>query len=574
MTIFAAPDAIGYPILTLLIFLPLAGAAVALVLSGDRVLKVWAFAVTAIEALVSIPLFTSFDRTTHLFQFAELKEWIPALNIQYALGLDGISVLLVLLTTFVMPLCVLCSWTYIEKRTKEFVIALLMMETAMVGVFCALDLVLFYVFWEAMLIPMYLLIAVWGGPRKVYASIKFFLYTLAGSVLLLVAVIALYLQNGTFLIPEMMSQGYSFAFQFWVFLAFALAFAIKVPMFPFHTWLPAAHVEAPTAGSVVLASVLLKMGTYGFVRFCLPITPMATAYLAPVFLWASIVSILYGGFVAFGQSDMKRLIAYSSVGHMGFVTLGIFLLNQRGIEGAILQMVNHGITTGALFICVGMLYERTHSRMIADNAAIGQFMPLYVMFLGIFSLSSLAFPGTNSFVGELLVLVGAFAQNKLLAAFAIPGALLAAAYMLRLLQKIIWDRASGHHGGHGEEHGGHGEGHHRHLWDLDAREIGTLAFLTVFVFWIGLNPKPFLRVMEVSVQNVIGQAQAYSGDELPTGGLKGLWKALAGAADHGAGDEHDQDAPAHGEAPHGEAPAHGEAPPAEGAPAPAGEAKH
>ncbi|GAB4275112.1 MAG: NADH-quinone oxidoreductase subunit M [Deferrisomatales bacterium] len=543
----------AYPILSLLIFLPLAGAVVALFLRGDKVLKGWGFLVTLAGALLSLPLYTAFDPQTHRFQFVEMADWIPVYKIQYALGLDGISLLLVLLTTFIMPLCILCSWNYIEKRVKEFVFSVLVMETAMIGVFCSLDLVLFYVFWEAMLIPMYLLIAVWGGPRKVYASIKFFLYTLAGSVLLLVAVIALYLEQGTFFIPELMAQGYSFAFQFWVFLAFALAFAIKVPMFPFHTWLPAAHVEAPTAGSVILASVLLKMGTYGFLRFCLPITPAAFSYLAPVFLWISIASILYGGFVALGQSDMKKLIAYSSVGHMGFVTLGIFLSNLRGIEGAILQMVNHGITTGALFICVGILYERTHSRLIADNSAVGKFMPLYVTFLGIFSLSSLAFPGTNSFVGELFVLIGAFSQWKLLAAFAIPGALLAATYMLRLLQKIIWDRDDGHEPhGHGEEahHGEEGHGH-RHLFDLDLREFGTLAFLTVFVFWIGLNPRPFLQVMDASVQNAIALAQAQPAVEVPQGGLPGLWRALFPSTPHG---EHG--AP-HGEAGGGHAPAQG-----------------
>ncbi len=535
----------GYPILSLLIFLPLAGAVVALALRGDRLLKIWAVIVTVLEAVLSVPLYTGFDGSTHAFQFAEHLDWIPTLHIQYALGIDGISLLLVLLTTFVMPLCVLCSWNYIEVRVKEFIFALLVMQTAMIGVFCALDLVLFYVFWEAMLIPMYLLIAVWGGPRKVYASVKFFLYTLAGSVLLLVAIIALYLEVGSFFIPDLMARGYSFPFQFWVFLAFALAFAIKVPMFPFHTWLPAAHVEAPTAGSVILASVLLKMGTYGFLRFCLPVTPLATQYLAPVLLWVSIASILYGGFVALGQSDMKKLIAYSSVGHMGFVTLGIFLVNLRGIEGAILQMVNHGITTGALFICVGILYERTHSRQIVDNSAVGKFMPVYVAFLGLFSLSSLAFPGTNSFVGELLVLMGAFADWKLLAAFAIPGALLAATYMLRLLQKIIWDKDDGHEPGHGGDHGDHGEEHggehHRHLWDLDLREFVMLAFLTVFVFWIGLNPKPFLHVMEVSVENVIAQAHAQGTEDLPRGGLPGLWRALfpsTGHEAHGEGSGH------------------------------------
>jgi NADH-quinone oxidoreductase subunit M len=475
----------------------------------------------------------NFEASEHLFQFHEHAEWIPSLHIQYALGIDGISLLLILLTTFVLPLCVLCSWKYIQTRVKEFLIALLLMETAMLGVFAALDLVLFYVFWEAMLVPMYLLIAVWGGPQKVYASVKFFLYTLAGSVLLLVAVIALYLATGTFYIPELMGQGYSFAFQFWVFLAFALAFAIKVPMFPFHTWLPAAHVEAPTAGSVVLASVLLKMGTYGFLRFCLPITPLGTAYWAPIFLWISIASILYGGFVALGQNDMKKLIAYSSVGHMGFVTLGIFLMNSNGVEGAILQMVNHGITTGALFICVGIIYERTHSRLISDNSAVGKFMPFYVAYLVVFSLSSLAFPGTNSFVGELFVLIGAFKQNTVLAAFAIPGALLAATYMLRLLQKIIWDRDDGHEPGHG--HDEHEETHHRHLFDLDLREFAMLAFLTVFVFWIGLHPRPFLNVMEVSVKHVVSQAQAHEGEGMPEKGLPALWRAIFPSEGHGEG---------------------------------------
>ena len=292
---------------------------------------------------------------------------------------------------------------------------LLIMETSMVGVFVALDFVLFYIFWEFMLIPMYLLIAVWGGPRRVYASIKFFLYTLAGSVLLLVALIALYLKTGSFFIPAMMWQEYSLTFQVLVFLAFFLAFAIKVPMFPFHTWLPAAHVEAPTAGSVILASVLLKMGTYGLVRFCLPITPDATMLLAVPILWLSIAGIIYGGFTALAQQDMKKLIAYSSVGHMGFVTLGIFVLNTRGLEGAILQMINHGVTTGALFLCVGMIYERTHSRELALATGVGRYMPWYVTFLTFFSLSSFAFPGTNSFIGEFLVLAGAFEFDRAVA---------------------------------------------------------------------------------------------------------------------------------------------------------------
>jgi NADH-quinone oxidoreductase subunit M len=373
------------------------------------------------------------------------------------------------------------------------------METSMLGVFMSLDFVLFYILWEAMLIPMYLLIAIWGGPRKIYASIKFFLYTLAGSVLLLVAIIALYLKNGSFSIPMMMGQDYSSVFQIYVFLAFFLAFAIKVPMFPFHTWLPAAHVEAPTAGSVVLASVLLKMGTYGFLRFCLPITPEASITFMPYVLWLSIAGIIYGGFTALAQSDMKKLIAYSSVGHMGFVTLGIFVFNVHGIEGALLQMINHGITTGALFIIVGMIYERTHSRELAMAAGVGKFMPIYVTFLGFFSLSSLAFPGTNSFIGEFLVLAGAFSKTKIVAAFAIPGAVLAAAYMLRMLQKVVW--------------GGENNPDQSYLLDLNVREIITLAPLLFFVLWIGLNPAPFLDVMHTSVANLIQQVAIAGADQ-------------------------------------------------------------
>jgi NADH-quinone oxidoreductase subunit M len=571
MDAYLAPNPLGYPILSLLILLPLLGAVIGLFLRGDKVLKYWAMVVTLANAVISVPLFSNFDSSSALYQFSEKSTWIELFNIHYVLGIDGISLLLVMLTTFVMPLCILCSWKYIDKRVKEFVFSMLIMEAAMVGVFAALDLVLFYVFWEAMLIPMYLLIAVWGGDNRAYASVKFFLYTLAGSVMLLVAIIALYMSQGTFYIPELMGKGYSFLFQFWVFLAFALAFAIKVPMFPFHTWLPAAHVEAPTPGSVILASVLLKMGTYGFLRFCLPITPAATLYLAPVFLWGSILSILYGGFVALGQKDMKKLIAYSSVGHMGFVTLGIFLLNAEGIEGAILQMVNHGITTGALFICVGLVYERSHSRLIADNSAIGSAMPMFVAFFTLFSLSSLGFPGTNSFVGELYVLIGAFKQNKILGAFAIPGALLAATYMLRLLQKIIWDRVSGHHG-HGEAHGAHAEAHGHggghHFFDLNVREFATLSILAFFVLWIGLVPRPFIRVMDASVNNVIQQSQAGRAVAMPES-VGQLAQTVFGLGSHGApaagghGGGHEPAVEqSHGQATEHAAPAegHGEAP--------------
>ncbi|MDH3359310.1 MAG: NADH-quinone oxidoreductase subunit M [Desulfobulbaceae bacterium] len=487
----------GTPWLSILIFLPLAGALVQMLLPTGNVARLWTLAITVITAAISLPLYFNFDPNTALYQFGEHHVWVPSLNISYTLGIDGISLLLVLLTTLLMPLCVLGSWKYIEKRVKEFMICLLLMESTMLGVFMALDFVLFYILWEAMLIPMYLMIGVWGGPRKTYASIKFFLYTLAGSVMLLVAIIALYLKTGSFSIPQMMGQDYSATFQLWVFLAFFLAFAIKVPMFPFHTWLPAAHVEAPTAGSVILASVLLKMGTYGFLRFCLPITPAAALSLMPYILWLSVAGILYGGFTALAQSDMKKLIAYSSVGHMGFVTLGIFVLNTNGVEGAIIQMINHGITTGALFLCVGMIYERTHSRELSMAKGVGKYMPIYVTFLAFFSLSSLAFPATNSFVGEFLILVGAFAHNKILAACAIPGAVLAAAYMLRMLQKVIW--------------GGTDNPDQSYLKDLSLREIVTLAPLLVFVFWIGLAPKPFMDVMHTSVAHLLTQVHGAQG---------------------------------------------------------------
>jgi NADH-quinone oxidoreductase subunit M len=490
---FLIPNQLNYPILSTLIFLPLAGAVVLFLMRNEKVARIWSLIISLVVFILSLPLYFNFDLTTYKYQFAEHHSWVPAFKINYTLGVDGISLLLVLLSTLLTPICILASWKYIEKRVKEFHFALLLMETAIIGVFSALDFVLFYMFWEAMLVPMYLLIAVWGGPDKVYASIKFFIYTMAGSVFLLVAMIALYLTAGTFSIPELMTHTYPFNFQFWIFLAFGIAFAIKVPMVPFHTWLPAAHVEAPTAGSVILASVLLKMGTYGFVRFALPITPQAAVYLAPYVLVLSIISIIYGGYVALGQSDMKRLIAYSSVAHMGFVTLGTFLFNKQGLEGAILQMINHGITTGALFLCVGIIYERSHSRLISDNAGIGKIMPYYVGFLGFFCLSSMAFPGTNSFVGELLVLIGAFIGHKIIGALSIPGVVLAAAYMLRLLQKIAWG----------------GKGNPR-FFDLNTREIIYLVPLAIFVLWIGFSPGPFLDLMHASVGHLIKQVQAGS----------------------------------------------------------------
>jgi NADH-quinone oxidoreductase subunit M len=361
-------------------------------------------------------------------------------------------------------------------------------------VFCALDFVLFYVFWEAMLVPMYLLIAVWGGPERRYASIKFFLYTLAGSTLLLVAIIAYRYVGGSFFIPDLMTQRYAFSFQCWAFLAMALAFAIKVPMFPFHTWLPAAHVQAPTAGSVILAAVLLKMGAYGFLRFCLPLAPEASRFFAPAMIAVSIASILYGGAIALGQSDIKKIIAYSSVGHMGFVTLGIFLFNLRGLQGALFQMLNHGITTGALFMMVGTIYERSHSREVAANQGLGKYLPAYMAFWGLFAFSSFAFPGTNSFVGELLVFLGAFQTKIAIGLAMVPGALLAAAYMLRLTQKMAWGKPAG-----------------AATWkDLNGREWAYLLPAAVLVIYIGLAPRVFFNVMNPSLNRLVTTFQTQS----------------------------------------------------------------
>ena len=489
-------------VLSILIFSPLVAAGIAAFIRNETWLRWWTLLYTSAAAVYSLPLFWHFDPTQAGFQFLQDAAWIPAfdLNIRYTVGVDGISLLLVLLTTLVMPLCVLASWTYIRTRLKEFMICLLIMQTAMIGVFCALDLVLFFCFWEAMLIPMALLIGIWGGPRKIYAALKFFIYTMSGSVFLLVAIIALYLRVGSFSIPKIMeaAPAFSYHFQYWIFLAFFISFAIKVPMFPFHTWLPAAHVEAPTAGSVLLASILLKMWTYGFLRFSLPMAPQATQHFTPFVLWLSVVAIIYGGLTALAQTDLKKLVAYSSVAHMGFCTLGIFALNEAGLKGAMLVMINHGVTTGALFIVVGMIYERLHTRDLDRTAGMGKTMPVFALFAGVFALSSLAFPGTNSFIGEFLVMAGGFAipqatVSKALMVCVVPGIILAAAYMLRMLQKVAY--------------GGTRNPDQSSLKDLGFREMVTLAPLLVFVFWIGLHPEPFTRVMDASVKRLMEQAQ-------------------------------------------------------------------
>jgi len=475
----------GYPVLTSLIVFPLLAAAGLFLIKSPQVARAYTMGASILELILGLPLL--FFKFNSDFQFVEKARWVPQWGLEYHLAVDGISYLMVMLTLAILPLCVMCSWTYISKRVKEFHFCLLFMTSACVGVFVAMDLVLFYVFWEAMLIPMYLLIAVWGGDQRRYASLKFFLFTLAGSTLLLAAIVAFRITGGTFSIPELMQMNFSFRFQYWAFLAMALAFAIKVPMFPFHTWLPAAHVQAPSAGSVILAAVLLKMGTYGFLRFCLPLTPDASVYFAPLMIAVSIASILYGGAIALGQEDIKKLVAYSSVGHMGFVTLGIFLFNLRGIEGALFQMLNHGVITGALFMMIGAMYERSHSRAISDNMGLGKYLPAFMGFWGLFALASFGFPGTNGFVGEMLVFTGAFQKSYVIGALIVPGALLGAAYMFRVSLKMAW-----------------GQPCTAKTWrDLNTREWTYLLIPAVFVFYIGLAPKLFFNIIDPSVEKLV-----------------------------------------------------------------------
>lgn len=521
----------SFPVLTALIILPLIASILVALLKDDLMIRRVTLVASLAELVLALPLLGFVPDGG--FQFAEKTIWVAAWGLEYHLAVDGISILMIWLTIATLPMCVLCSWTYIGKRIKEFHICLLIMTTACVGVFAAMDFVLFWVFWEAMLIPMYLLIAVWGGDEKRYASIKFFLYTLAGSCLLLAAIVAFRVTGGTFSIPELMEKSFSFRFQFWAFLAMALAFAVKVPMFPFHTWLPAAHVQAPSAGSVILAAVLLKMGAYGFLRFCLPMTPMAAEYFAPLMIGISIVSILYGGFVALGQNDIKKLVAYSSVAHMGFVTLGIFLFDLQGVQGALLQMLNHGIITGALFMMIGTIYERSHSREITKNLGLGKYLPAFMGFWGLFALASLSFPGTNGFVGEILVFAAAFRVDPIVGALIVPGALLGAAYMFRVSLKMSWGTPASPvadddhgHGDHAAEahaepeashggHGGHGHAHHdddkKSKWpDLNFREWTYCAIPAFLVLLIGLAPTPFLDMVTPSVDKLLTDRSARS----------------------------------------------------------------
>ena len=483
-------NSLPYPILSTIIFLPIFGALLLMLINRakETLIKSVALIVSTITFMLSLPLFTNFDKLTHEMQFVEKYDWIPVWNIEYHLGVDGISVLLVLLTTLSTILCVLISWDSIKTKVKEFYIAILLTCGAITGVFCSLNFFLFFLFWEAMLIPMYLIIGVWGGPNRVYATIKFVLYTLLGSVLLLVGIIFLYLHAGTFDILELMEMTYPYTIQFWLFWAFFAAFAIKVPMFPVHTWLPDAHTEAPTAGSVILAAILIKLGAYGFLRFSLPFFPEATKAMAPFMLALSVIAIIYGGLVCLAQKDLKRLIAYSSVSHMGFITMGIFALNTQGIEGGILQMVNHGIVTGALFMCAGIIYDRTHSRLIADHQGLSVPMPVYAAFFMVFTLAAIGLPGTNGFVGEFLTILGGFAANKLVGVLAATGVIIAAGYMLWLYQRLFFMRV------HEKVVG---------LPDMNAREVIALLPLVILVLWIGVYPVPFLDFMHPTVQHLL-----------------------------------------------------------------------
>ncbi len=525
----------GVPLLSILIFLPLVGALLAMAIprENERLLRGWAMVISLLVFIVSIPLWFAFDPGNADFQFVERVPWVTSLGIAYQVGVDGISLLLVLLTTFLMPIIFLSATTSIQRRVKEFVVLLLVLETAMLGTFLALDLFLFYVFWELMLVPMYFLIGIWGGPRRIYAAVKFFLYTMAGSVLMLLAIIGLYFLSDT----SASGSGRTFDFltilrtpvpsvwQPWLFAAFALAFAIKVPMFPFHTWLPDAHVEAPTAGSVVLAAVLLKMGTYGFLRYCLPLFPEAVVAAVPLIALLSVIGIIYGALVATMQRDMKKLVAYSSVSHLGFVMLGLFALTPESMQGSLLQMVNHGFSTGALFLLVGMLYERAHTRMISDFGGVARLMPVFAGFFLLVMFSSAGLPGTNGFVGEFLIMVGTFQAPTLglqpHAIIAGLGVILSAVYLLWMYQRVMQGPVKGPGGvapGAGNHGGSPGEADHPvHLQDINPREVMILVPLAIMILWIGLYPKPFLDRTAASVTRSGERVAAITGGTLVAG---------------------------------------------------------
>jgi len=484
----------GFPLLSLLTWLPLVGCAVILAVRGDeetvasnaRWTALWT---SLIVFALSLLLWVRFDKADPDFQFVENFAWLPEYGVNYRMGVDGISVLFVLLSTALTPLCILASWESVEKNVREFMLSFLILETTMVGMFAALDFVVFYMFFEAVLIPMYLIIGVWGGPRRVYAAFKFFLYTLTGSVLMLLALLAMWRVAGTTDIAVLLKTQFAPAMQTWLFLAFFASFAVKVPMWPVHTWLPDAHVEAPTAGSVILAGVLLKMGAYGFLRFSVPMLPQASAYFAPMIFALSVVAVIYTSLVALAQEDMKKLIAYSSVAHMGMVTIGIFTFNVQGIEGALFQMLSHGVVSGALFLVVGVVYDRIHSREIARYGGLADRMPKYALVFMLFSMASVGLPGTAGFVGEFLVILGATKVNFWLAILAATGMVLGAAYMLYLYRRVVFGTIT--------------RDDLRGIMDLSPREIIIFAPLVVLTLWMGIYPSSFTSFFESTVAQMV-----------------------------------------------------------------------
>jgi len=486
----------SWPILSVVTFLPLVGALFIAFLNEDaagvrnaRWVALWT---TLVTFVISLILIWRFDPSSSEFQFTERRPWLGG-AITYAMGVDGISLPFVILTTALLPICILASWTAIQRRVREYMIAFLVLETLMVGTFCALDLVLFYLFFEGGLIPMFLIIGVWGGPRRVYASFKFFLYTLLGSVLMLLAIMAMYWQAGTTDIPTLLHHPFPLTLQTWAWFAFLASFAVKLPMWPVHTWLPDAHVEAPTAGSVILAAILLKMGGYGFLRFSLPMFPEASAHLAPLIYALSVVAIVYTSLVALVQEDVKKLIAYSSVAHMGFVTMGIFAVTAQGVAGGIFQMISHGIVSAALFLCVGIIYDRMHTREIAAYGGLVNRMPLYAFVFMVFTLANVGLPGTSGFVGEFLTLIGTFRVNTWVASLATLGTILSAAYMLWLYRKVIFGKLE--------------KPSLFIIRDIGWREIAIMAPLVILTIVFGVYPKPVLDISSASVMQLIDNYQ-------------------------------------------------------------------